>query len=197
MLRLNELGPPLFGVLLAGAGLLWFAAALVFDGVEEFPGETAGGRNALGEAWQRLELLRSDRVFRRFVVARALALCSALSAPYYVWLARELAAPSAALLGLFVIAAGFAAAPFWGRFANRSSRRVLAAAAAASAVIGCIVAAAAELAAELAALPLFMPGAWFLLMIAHSGVRVGRKTYVLDLAGGDRRTDYTSPCRTR
>jgi hypothetical protein len=38
----------------------------------------------------------------------------------------------------------------------------------------------------------FYPGAFFVLMIAHSGVRLGRKTYVVDLASGNRRTDYVA-----
>jgi len=29
-------------------------------------------------------------------------------------------------------------------------------------------------------------------MISHSGVRLGRKTYIVDLAGGNRRTDYVA-----
>ena len=33
---------------------------------------------------------------------------------------------------------------------------------------------------------------YFLLSIAHAGVRVGRKTYVVDLASGNRRTDYVA-----
>jgi hypothetical protein len=36
------------------------------------------------------------------------------------------------------------------------------------------------------------PLAFFLLAIAHSGVRIGRKTYILDLASGSRRTDYVA-----
>lgn len=35
-----------------------------------------------------------------------------------------------------------------------------------------------------------------LLAIAHSGVRVGRKTYVVDLAGGNKRTDYVAVSNT-
>ena len=34
--------------------------------------------------------------------------------------------------------------------------------------------------------------AFFILGIAHAGVRVGRKTYVLDMAGGNKRTDYVA-----
>jgi hypothetical protein len=36
------------------------------------------------------------------------------------------------------------------------------------------------------------PILFFVLGIAHSGVRLGRKTYVLDLAGGQKRTDYVA-----
>ena len=37
-----------------------------------------------------------------------------------------------------------------------------------------------------------IPALYFLLSVAHSGVRVGRKTYVVDLASGNRRTDYVA-----
>ncbi len=36
------------------------------------------------------------------------------------------------------------------------------------------------------------PLAVFILSIAHAGVRLGRKTYLVDMAGGNKRTDYTS-----
>ena len=48
----------------------------------------------------------------------------------------------------------------------------------------------------LAAHPAFFPAAYFVLSIAHDGVRVGRKTYVVDLARGNRRTDYVSVSNT-
>jgi len=38
----------------------------------------------------------------------------------------------------------------------------------------------------------FYPLVFFVLMVAHSGVRLGRKTYVVDLASGNRRTDYVA-----
>lgn len=38
----------------------------------------------------------------------------------------------------------------------------------------------------------FLPLAYFVLAIAHSGVRIGRKTYVVDLASGNQRTDYVA-----
>ena len=42
----------------------------------------------------------------------------------------------------------------------------------------------------------FLPLAYFVLSIAHSGVRVGRKTYVVDLASGNSRTAYVSVSNT-
>ena len=40
------------------------------------------------------------------------------------------------------------------------------------------------------------PTAFFILGIAHSGVRLGRKTYIVDMAGGNKRTDYVSVSNT-
>ena len=42
----------------------------------------------------------------------------------------------------------------------------------------------------------FLPLAYFVLSVAHSGVRVGRKTYVVDLATGNQRTDYVAISNT-
>ena len=58
-------------LLLVAAGL-WFVGALVYSNIEEFPGETDGGASGLGEALGKLSILRTDREFRRFVIARAL-----------------------------------------------------------------------------------------------------------------------------
>lgn len=193
--RTGGAGISLFASLLAAAGVLWFAAALVYSSVKEYPGECEGGRNALGEALGRLDLLRSDAPFRRFVIARALLLCSALNAPFYVLLARNAIGDEPYLLGLFVIAAGLAsliAAPLWGRVADRSSRAVMAAAGTATAAVGIVVYAVATWLPGLAASSAFVPIAYFVLSIAHDGVRVGRKTYVVDLASGGKRTDYVS-----
>ena len=35
-----------------------------------------------------------------------------------------------------------------------------------------------------------------MLNIAHAGVRLGRKTYLVDMAGGNKRTDYTAVSNT-
>lgn len=186
------------GVLLVATGLLWLAAAGVYSLVPEDAGETGGGRSVL-EALAHLNFLVTDRPFRRFVITRALLMCSALSAPFYVALAQQHFGSPAYLLGAFVAAAGVASlvsAPFWGRFADVSSRSVMVAAAVVTSATGIATFLVDRLLPGLAQTAWFLPGAYFVLSVAHSGVRVGRKTYVVDLATGNRRTDYVAISNT-
>ncbi len=188
-----------FVVLLAAAGLMWLVAGGVYALIREFPGETEGGGNAISSALQRLNLLRSDAPFRNFVLARSLLLCSALSAPFFIMLAHENTEGALLVLGLFVIADGLASllsAPFWGRFADISSRRVMIIAGVWAALTGISLASLTAWSAPLAAATWVYPAFYFLLAIAHSGVRLGRKTYVVDLASGNRRTDYVAVSNT-
>jgi hypothetical protein len=41
-----------------------------------------------------------------------------------------------------------------------------------------------------------LPLCYFLLTVAHQGVRLGRKTYLVDMAEGNKRTDYVSVSNT-
>ncbi len=180
------------------AALLWLLASAMYAQIPEYAGATGGGRNAL-QALGRLRLLHDDAPFRQFVVARALMMCSALSAPFYVALAQSKLGSPAWLLGAFVAASGLASlvsAPLWGRFADTSSRLVMILAAVITAVIGLLTFVADRLAPAVTTLPWFLPLAYFVLSVAHSGVRVGRKTYVVNLAGGNRRTDYVAVSNT-
>jgi hypothetical protein len=182
-------------VALVGAAALWILAAVLYSRIVEWRGETEGGGNALAEALHRLALLRDDRSFRNFVIARSLLLCSALSAPYYVILARRHDTGVGGQLGFFIIAGGLASslsAPVWGRMADWSSRTVMVVAALITSALGFLAIAVELLAPTIAATVWFYPAIFFVLMIAHSGVRLGRKTYVVDLASGNRRTDYVA-----
>lgn len=184
-----------YASLLTGAALLWVLAALIYRRIDEEPGATEGGANAVRRAISRVSLLRDDAPFRRFVITRALLLCSALSAPYYVVLAQDLQT-GIGMLGAFLIANGLAdslSALVWGRMADRSSKAVMIRAAFIASLLGPMVLAVHYW----AGLPdswqaWLFPLAFFVLGVAHSGVRVGRKTYVLDMAEGDRRTDYVA-----
>lgn len=188
-------GTRFFGLLLIAASMTWLIATFTYSQIREFAGETEGGGNAISEALEKLSLLKTDKPFRRFVVARALLMCSALSAPFYVALGQERLDSPPYLLGLFVAAGGLASlvsAPVWGRFADRSSKWVMVAAACVTAAMGVVIVLTDTFDGSLIATAWFMPLAYFILSLAHSGVRVGRKTYVVDLASGNRRTDYVA-----
>lgn len=191
--------PVFYAVLLAAAGMTWVVAALLYATVREVPGETAGGANGWREAWSRLDLMRTDADFRRFVLTRAMLLCSALTGPFYVVLAREHGPGGASLLGTFLVAGGLASslsAPVWGTMADRSSRQVLTLSALLTAGLGIALFAVMRTFPDLATSSWLFPLCFFILGVAHAGVRAGRKTYLVDLAGGVKRTDYVAVSNT-
>ena len=194
----DRVSASVIGGLLLAAGGLWMVAAAIYAQVPEYAGETGGGRN-LFDALERLKLLATDAPFRRFVITRALLMCSALSAPFYVAMAQENLGSPTYLLGAFVAAAGLASlisAPVWGRFADVSSKHVMIVAAIVTSGIGLLTAALDVFAPAIRDAVWFLPVAYFVLSVAHSGVRVGRKTYVVDLATGNQRTDYVAISNT-
>lgn len=185
----------LYALGFAGAALLWLVAALVYASINEFPGETDGGKNGLLEAFGRLSLLKTDRAFRHFLITRSLMLCSALSAPFVVVLAQQQMDAAVSLLALFMAASGLASlvsGRFWGRFADVSSRRVMIRAGVISALVGLSVFAVTVLSPQWLTQIWLLPLFYFVLSIAHQGVRLGRKTYVVNMAEGNKRTDYVS-----
>ena len=195
----SDTGVEFYGSILFFAAGLWILAALVYSGIHEYSGETAGGGNALKEAIARLSILKKDQPFRNFVISRALLLCSALTAPFYVVLAQNQLGTNISILGMFIIANGIASsvsAPFWGKMADTSSKGVMVNAAIITAVLGILVFVAVSWIPFLRESNWFYPVAFFILGIAHSGVRLGRKTYIVDLAGGNKRTDYVSVSNT-
>ncbi len=153
---------------------------------------------AAGWASQAGRLWRDDAVFRRFVAARGLLLVSALSPPFVVGLGVQQGGQGLSALGLFVIAqgiAGLVGGPIFGRLADASSRRLM---------IGASLAASGVVVAFLGvhALPgagdsvWLAPAAYLLLALVHVGARLARKTYVVDIAEGDQRTQYVAVANT-
>jgi hypothetical protein len=185
--------------LLGGGAVLWVLATWSFAHIVEFPGATDGGVNGMGEAIARLSLLRSDVPFRHFVIARALAMGSGLAAPFYVALAHDALGEAVALLGAFILLEGLAgllSSPVWGRWSDRSSRQVFAAASALAALLSIAVAVAAWIGLSGTVAMVFYPLAFFGLCVAHAGVRLGRKTYLVDMSDGNQRTDYVAVSNT-
>ena len=200
----EDLGvPQLVGLLLLGA-VFWVGSVALYMAVREPADEDAGSEedeaeeeapNWLTQSW---ELLRDDVPFRHFVTVRSLLLVSSLSPPFIVALSTGSGSQGLGGLGSFVIASGVAAllgGRLFGRWADKSSKSLMSFGAAAASVVICAIVAAVSL-------PGFDGRSWwgtgifvlgyFLLALLHTGVRVGRKTYVVDMAEGDKRTAYVA-----
>ncbi|CAK2112010.1 MFS transporter [Vibrio crassostreae] len=182
------------------ASLFWVFAALSFGLIVEYEGATEGAGNGFKVALKNLNLLRSDNQFQRFVMVRALLMSSGLAAPFIVLLAT----PHTDLGGvlLFVILTGMAnliSGWFWGLLADRSSRHVILLTAALSICIFlCTALFQVTIESALSSMTILVVYLliYFLLAITHQGVRLGRKTYLIDMADGNQRTDYVSVSNT-
>ncbi len=182
----NSLAPYL--VLIGAAALLWAMAALLFALIAEAPGATSGGRSMAGEVGQGFAYLRKVGALRLFLGVRALLLAVELATPFFALHAQSLFGEGAGSLALFVFAVGAAnvvSSPFWGIFADAQARRVLA-------FSGVIAAAAAALALAIGVFaggsgPLIYTPVFLLLGLAEAGVRLGRKTYLVDAAPSEER----------
>jgi len=188
-----------FAWLFGGAALLWLLAAASFSTIREEPGATEGGGNALTVAIASLGLLRTDRLFRHFVITRLLLLAVALAPPFYVLLAQQASGGNLGILGWLVVASGLGtvvSSPFWGRLGDRSSRQVMAVAAAGHGVlaitVGCGV---------IWQWP-FLASTWVwgaiitVLTVLHAGVRLGRKVYLVDMATSQTRAAFVAVSNT-
>ncbi|WP_417808337.1 MFS transporter [Thioclava sp.] len=176
------------------AALLWVAAAAVFSTLRE---EDQPGAPAKGVGWHELALLWQDHDLGKFVIARTLLLPTALAPPYIVLLAAQAGDNRFGALGAMVLASALASlvsSYVWGRLADRSSRKVL--------IFTGLVAAVfltlgigldqAELMSTIWAAPVTLFG----LMIGYQGVRLGRSTYLVDMAPKDNRAAYTAVSNT-
>ncbi len=182
--------------LIAAAALLWFGAAFFYARIDEEPGASEGGVNGLAVALVGLSLLRDDIPFRRFVIARALLIGTSLAAPLVVMMAQQ---RSNADLLFFLLAQGCAAllsGHIWGKFADQSSRLVLLSAGMAAGSLGLMIYLTDMYSVDLTRTQWFLPVCFFVLMVLHDGVRAGRKTYLVDLGGADKRTDYVAVSNT-
>lgn len=188
-----------YAVLLGAGALMFVLGALVFGAIREQPGATSGGGNALTEALASLDLLRTDADFRRYLLTRIGLLTLALVPPFYVLLLQRASDSALSGLGLLIIASGLASAvsaPLWGRLSDRSARLVLALAAALGGVTGIATWLTAQLALGPAVLSWALAGLFLLVNVAHAGVRIGRKVYLVDMADSDNRASMVAVSNT-
>lgn len=177
----------------------WLLNALCAARINEVPGAVEGGENAWDSIKLGMSLMREDATFLHFNLARALLLSSALALPYVALLGQQQSGTELGGLGILVVVSGLAAmvaSPIWGKRADRSSRRVMRDAAIGTAIC-CL----------LGALIAWLPGSWTqsvlpyagvyaLLVVVHHGVRLGRKTYLVDIANQDNRALYVALSNT-
>lgn len=185
-------------VLLTAAALTWVAGLVVYAGIRE-PAEEPVPAPAGGGGWasRSLALLRDDATFRRFVLVRTLLLVSALSPPFVVALAAEHGGGLGGL-GAFVVASGVASligGRLFGRWADRSSRLLMIWGAGAASTVILVFLGLLQV-PGVRGWTLLYPAVHLLLALTHTGVRVARKTYVVDMAQGDRRTEYVAVANT-
>lgn len=196
MLLPEELPRWTLGALLAAGALTWVAAALVFAGIQEPEAEPQPDATERGFR-DTLQLVRTDRQLQRFLLVRSLMLVTALSTPFIITLASEQHAQLSGL-GAFIIASGGASllgGRISGRWSDRSSKSTMAWAAGTASTVLVLLVFSARLAPE-SINAWVMPLGFFIVNLAHTAVRVSRKTYLVDMAEGDRRTLITGVANT-
>ncbi|MEY8578752.1 MFS transporter [Corynebacteriaceae bacterium 6-324] len=195
-------------LLLIGAAA-WGVASLVFTGIVE-PTAAAGEAAAAGKDQDKRSgqkgnwwadtwgLFRHDKKFRDFVIVRSLMLVSALSTSFIIALSHSVGNDSLSGLAGFVLASGLAAllgGVVSGKLSDISSRKVMSyGAAIASMLLILIVLAARTLPQEWNFY--LLPLGFFTINLVHTGIRVARKTYVVDMAEGNQRTRYVASANT-
>ena len=181
------------------AGVSWFLAAATFSRINEHPGATDGGRGLRDLVRDQVLLLVKDAELRKFLLARGLMISTALVGPIYVTLAQRETGQTLDGLGWLILASGLAgtvSSSFWGGLSDMSSRLTMAAGAFLAGALGLGVVAGISLVPGMTGNVVFYAVTLFVLGIAHAGVRIGRKTHIVDMAGGDRKAEYVALSNT-
>ncbi len=181
------------------AGLLWWVGAWLMSRVVEYASPTNGDAGVLVEFKASLELLKEDPVFLRFCMVRGMLASTVLSMPFYVVLAHESTGGRIRSLGSLMIAGSLATAlsgVVWGRLSDFSSRRTLAVAGLSAGLIGCLTAAISTLAFGETTAVYVYGGLFFLIGLSHTGIRNGRKTYLVDHANRENRAQLVAVSNT-
>ena len=198
-------------ILLSIGAASWAVASMVFTGIVELSERQQAERQSSKEHSAKSDssehvrwwsdtwaLFFKDTQFRDFVIVRSLMLVSALSTSFIVALSHSVGNDSLSGLAGFVLASGLASllgGVVSGRLSDISSRRVMSiGAAVASALLILIVASAQFLPQQISFY--LLPIGFFAINLVHTGIRVARKTYVVDMAEGDQRTLYVASANT-
>ena len=189
----------LFLALLGAGVVLWLLAAALYAGIPEVAGATEGGGNAVSEAVKSMSLLWKNGQFGHFVLTRALLVAAAFAIPYIVVLIQRQGDTELTSLGSLMLASGLAgllAGRFWGRWSDSASHHVMAAASVMSTLVMAAALAIFYLGPNLLGLEWIAALLLFASAVAHHGARVGRKTYLVDMANQENRAQLTAVSNT-
>ncbi len=181
-------------VLLLIASACWLLASLAYGFVNEPEDSQRGHDKADQSLSDRIMMLRKDRDLRRFVLVRALFVSSALVAPYYILLGGE-DSSKVRVLGALLLASGLAqllSSVVWGRWSDRSSRTTMIISGLLVFLLGAVTTIIHLLASDLLQTSWLIPLIYFGLEVAHQGVRVARKTYLVDMTSDKNRVEYVA-----
>jgi MFS family permease len=196
---LSEQGVSFFTYLLLAGAAIWLIAAVFFFLIKETPGATEGGGNAISVAIEHIQLIKTDKQFMRFVIARSLLLSIAFAPPFYVLLIQANSGNDFSGLGILIIASGLAAlvsSPFWGYMSDKSSKHVMMYAVIGSGLLGLFTGIGSYLEWTWLMNSYALAGVFFILNIMHGGARLGRKTYLVDMANSENRASYVAVSNT-
>ncbi len=138
------------------------------------------------DANDRTRFWQFDNVVYRFILVRGLFVHSALIAPYFM---LESDSNATHLLPLYLAAqagATMLSSIVWGKIADKSARTTLQLAGVLALAAACALLLTGASSVWLSAL------LFFVLSVAHTGVRTGRKTYSLDVREGQQRTELVA-----
>ncbi len=182
-----------FVLVVAALGLaagLWIGSAAVFATLRERPSDPT---DVTGQAAQ-FSLLRENPQLTRFIITRSLLVGTALAPPYLILLQPDSTFGQLGALVLASAVASLVSSYVWGRLSDLSSRRVLQRAGLAGgvALVLVLLADLFGLSGVAGVIPVLLFG----LMIAYQGVRQGRTTHLVDMAGPDERAHFTALSNT-
>lgn len=185
-------------LLIACSAVLWFGAGFFFVVIKEADGANQGGRSPINEIKKGWQLLSDNLDLRNFILSRALLMAIPLAQPFLIVYGKEATNANLSGLGLLVIAsgiAGFVSSPFWGRFADQSSRKMMMLVAALGMLNIGLVLGFDHLSESYKTIYYFAP-LILLNMMIHAGARLSRKTWLADFAPENERPLYISLANT-
>ncbi len=199
VLLTDQPGRPIVAGLLLLATLGWavdiiFCARLV-EPESEIEQELKE-KSSLVRAWG---LLKTDKQFLHFNISRSLLLSSALALPYIAILGRKHSGANLGSLGILVLISGIAtmvASPFWGKYADHSSRNVMRDSGLVVAVICFAITLFGYLPETISCTVWPYAFAYGFVVIGETGIGIGRKTYIVNMGDGESRALYIALSNT-